>query len=242
MKKLLALAAVFTFATAAYAQVVLYDGTQTHAITSNNGAASHLYSTPPDPAALLAYNSSNVNYSEVDSATSVTFSGFGAGNYLEVTNNGGVDGILRYNFSQSAVANFVNNTGTDEDPFLLDLENNNDLEFDVIWDGTGTFGVVTVDFSTNAAGGGGTIFTTGLTADVAQTINFDLLNNTTFQSALTNVANDANTSFAQLRILVQTASDAPGTFGVDNVQIVPEPTAALLLAAFGGAMLLRRRR
>ncbi|NBB78981.1 MAG: hypothetical protein GVY36_05975 [Verrucomicrobia bacterium] len=151
-----------------------------------------------------------------------------------MTNNGGVDGALRYNGSQARIADFVNSTGTPS-PMAVDIDANPILSFDIIWDGSGSFGTVLVDTNTNASGAPtGNIFTQSLTADVATTISFNLRDATDYQGFLTAVAADApNPTFQQFpRILVQSADGEAGTFAIDNVQLaaIPEPSSYAWLA------------
>lgn len=244
MKKLITSIIIAVVAVSSHAAIVLYNGELAQAVTTNSGASAFNYDSGVSAYGLHAYNSSNVSY--VEEAAGTTFTGFGSGTVLKMTNNGGVDGALRYNGAQARIANFVNSTGSNESPMATDIEANPVLQFDIVWNGDGTFANVIVDTNTNASGfSGGSIITTSLTANVAQTVSVNLVNSSHYDNFLTSVAADGSSTFQQFpRIGIQTASGEAGTFAIDNITLVPEPTTyALLLGLVSlGAIYLRRRR
>lgn len=243
MKKSYLLSTLLAGASVLNGQIVLYDGELAQAVTTNSGASSFNYDSGVTAYGLLAYNGANVTY--VEEAAGTTFSGFGSGTVLKMTNNGAVDGALRYNGAQARIADFVNSTGTPS-PMAVDIASFPVLSFDIIWDGTGTFANVIVDTNTNAAGApNSAIVTQALTANVAATVSVDLTSSAAYTDFLSAVAADGTTTFAQFpRISLQTASGESGTFAVDNIRLtaIPEPSSAMALGLGIVGLVLRRRR
>jgi len=235
----------YLLAGTASGQITLYDGELSQDVTTNSGASSFNYDSGVTAYGLHGYNGSNVTY--VEEAAGTTFAGFGSGTILKVTNDlsgqvGGVDGFLRYNFAQPRVADFVNGTGTPS-PFAVDIDNNPILEFDVIWGGDGTFGRVIVGPNTNASGAPTTDWLIqDLTANTITSVSVDLSSIPDYTNYLNAVAADASTGFAHFRIEVQSGTGTAGTFGIDNIRLVPEPSSASLVFIAGSALYFLRRR
>lgn len=233
-------------ALSAQGQITLYNGELAQAVTTNSGAATWNYDAPA-AYALLAYNSANVTYVEESAGT--TFTGFGSGTVLKMTNNGGVDGALRYAFTPANVDLFAGSRTAANEGFLFDMDQNPTMEFDVIWDGTGGFGTVIVDMNSNTTGAGSfTLLNQALTANTATPVSVDMGTGSAFQDWVTAMGNaDPLGNTAQLRIVLQTGTGTPGTFAIDNIRLtpVPEPSTFALLAGFAGlglALLQRRRK
>ncbi len=223
----------------ARADIMLYNGELSQDVTDNLGARSDLYN-PGSAYALHAYNGANVSYTEqADNSL-----GDGSGTELNIVNNGGVDGILRYNLTQSYALKYVNNTGVNEDGFLNDLALNNTLLLDIVWDGSGTFANLIIGPNSNVPGASDTDYLVqSLTANTPTLISLDLFNNADFQQDINLYANDTVTvnPFYQLRIEVQTATGEAGTFDLDNIALVPEPSTFLLISLAGLGLLSFRR-
>jgi hypothetical protein len=210
------------WSTAAVSQLILLDLDQVFPGSDfvNDGSASYKYN-PPFAVAFDDYNTANVTYTESED---IVF-GISGNEQLRVQNNknstGGIDGVLRYNLSHSSVSNFLNHTGSGEDKLLLDLETFNILRFEFVYLGNAQWADVQIDFNTDADGGGGTLFSFSndvgpLTPNVRHTVSLDLFNNPVFRQSLTNVAADSATTYAQLRIVIQTPAGDDGTLVFDS--------------------------
>lgn len=228
-----------------HASISLYNGELPgQDVTTQTGASDALYN-PSNDYALHAFNSANITYTQ--EAAGTTFAGFGEGQVLKMTTNGGVDAALRYNFAVAQITNFVDGS-TPASPLLLDLQANPVLQFDIIWDGEGQFATVGLAANDNGTAPlDGTFATQNLTANEATTVSFDLSTNAAYTNWLASYSASAtptssDATFAQIRLTLQTSSSAGGTFAIDNVQAVPEPqTFALLAGCIGLAFALRRR-
>lgn len=232
----------FILAGSAHAQVSLYDA-DSHTLQTSAllGARTDSYD-PSTGYAFAAYNGTNITYTE--EAAGTTFTGFGSGDILKVTNNGGVDGFFRYTFFPSSVDAFAGSRTAANEPFLFDIDAFSTLEFDVVWDGTGTFGTIIVDINSNTAGATSfTLLNQSVAANTPTKMSVDLGVGSAFQDWVTAMGDAAvlgNT--AQLRINVQSAASAAGTFGFDNINLIPEPSSAILLGLSGLFLALARRR
>lgn len=224
----------------AHAQLMLYDGTLSQAVTDINGASTGTFSTVTPSYHMYGYNTTNVTYTENESAP------FGSTGNKQVVavNNGAVDGVFRYNFLPSAVKAFAGSRTFANEPLLFNIDSFSTLSFDVQYAGDSTFGSVQVDVSSGTASAPSvTLLDQGLTANTPTNITVNLGTGSAFQTWVDQMgAASSLGSYAQLRILMQTGTGDPGTFYFDNVQLIPEPSTALLIGLSAGLLLLRRRR
>jgi hypothetical protein len=197
-------------------EVVLYDGSlSSGAITDDIGATSFTYS-PGSSYAFHAYNAANVTYTENKAAP---FGG--TDNQLQVVNNGGVDGVLRYKFSPKKLKEVAAGSPVPE-LLLADIAANPTLSFDVQYAGDSKFGKVFVDVLSDTAGAKSvTLLSQGLMPHTSATVKVDLGAGSAFQEWVSQMGNAAVLGkSAHLRIGVQSASGDEGTFYIDNVKLV----------------------
>lgn len=201
--------------------VALYDGSLSGAITDDAGASSVTY-RPASAYVFHAYNAASVTYTENKTAP---FGG--TDNQLQIMNNGGVDGILRYKFSPKKVKESAGG-GPASEPFLADIITNSTLSFDIQYAGDSKFGKVFVDVYSDTEGAGSvTLLSQGLVASTPTTVKVDLGNGSAFQTWVSQMGNAVTLGkSAHLRIGVQSASDNGGTFYIDNIQLVPAPSGS----------------
>lgn len=239
MKYLIAVLAGAMLVASAPASIMIYDGSINNAVTSNVGAATATYN-PPTAYVMYGYNPAAINYSEA--VTGVL--GGSDKELMAVKKDGGIDGVLRYNFATASVKSSATGTASAE-KFLNDITFNPTLSFDIIYTGGASWASVRVDINSTVVGAPSVVLLDqALPLNVAQHISVDLSAGSAFQTWVSQVgsASSVASTSAQLRINLQTATaDTAGTFYIDNVQIVPEPaTAGLLGLGVLAAGLLRR--
>jgi hypothetical protein len=140
--------------------------------------------------------------------------------------NGGYQFALRYNLTPSMVRNYLDNTGSSEEPFLIDLEERPLFKFDAAWLGDSSWNTVILRTNTDSTNGAPVILTKNLTSGSINEFSLNLATNSSWVQYLEGVAADTNCTYAQLNLILQTGSGDDATFVFDNFRLEQDPNAS----------------